>query len=203
VFETAKRMRGNRSQNYNPKGLNSPEHLVYDYKTHGPKVVALQHPAPCQLSNRPYLYKNICFQFCKFLPPARGPKLVKMLLSNLKCPVMTRLVHHWADFGSVLILAIIENFADTKLHVLLQQRSAPSSGLPDALFPPTDLPLVIIAPSPLVEARVPLEPAANIIFMADPSTGFPFFDALATGHFVFVYIGIIIRIRQECRDIQA
>lgn len=137
------------------------------------------------------------------LPPARGPKLVKVLLSHLKCPMMTCLMHHWADFRGVLILTIIENLANTKLHVLFQQHSSPSTGFTDAFSPSTHLPLVIIAPSSLEEARVPLKPAANIIFMAYPTIGFPFFDALATSHFVFVYIGIILWICQECFDIQA
>lgn len=125
------------------------------------------------------------------------------MLLNLVSPMMTSLMHNRANLPTLLILPIIKNVPNPHSHILLQQHPPPPSCLTHTFPPSRDLPLIIVASSPLEKPAVPLEPPADIVLVRYPAGGFPFFDRLAAGDFVFVYVRVVRWICEEGGDGEA
>ena len=97
--------------------------------------------------------------------------LIKILLSEIICPVQQRLPDHRAN---VVVVPPAPGLDDLGDEVVL-----PPSLLSRTLGPSPDLSLVILGPSSLVEPTVPLEPTIRILFV-HPARVLPFFQTSST-----------------------
>lgn len=137
------------------------------------------------------------------LIPPRPPVCFKDILSHLKSPVVTCLVRDRTDFWRVLILPVVPDRLDSRTDVLIEQQSAPSACRPNALFPSTDLPIVILASPPRKKSAVPLEPAPNVPLVLDPTIGLPLFNTLPASYLEFVGFRVVCWGGQEVVDVES
>ena len=134
--------------------------------------------------------------------PTNSPDFVQNALPNFPAPMMTSLMYNGTHLSTLCILPIIKNTPHSQLQVLLQQHPPPPPCPPNTPPPPSHLPLIILTSPSLEKATIPLEPAPDIVFMVNPPSCLPLFDALAACDFVLVYFRVISWVSQVFVDIK-